>query len=185
MSRAQLRLGHQDMAEAVADLDAADRVAAKQDDARYTLAHLYQQAGLPARAVAQLDFWIANHPDDSKMIDALYGRCRLRAVQGEELAKALSDCNAAYRLSDKSNPLTAPILESRGLARLRLGDYDKAIADYDESLKIKPKGASALYGRGIAKLRKKKIAEGEADLAAATSVSPTVADEFKHRGIAP
>ena len=63
------------------------------------------------------------------MIDALHGRCRLRALQGEELAKGLTDCNAAYRLSDKSNPATAAILESRGLVRLRLGDYDKAIAD--------------------------------------------------------
>ncbi len=121
----------------------------------------------------------------SKMIDALYGRCRLRAVQGEELAKALSDCNAAYRLSGQSNPLTAPILESRGLVRLRLGDYDKAIADYDGSLKTEPKSASALYGRGIAKLRKRKIAEGETDLAEARSVSPTVTDEFTRRGIVP
>jgi tetratricopeptide (TPR) repeat protein/predicted aspartyl protease len=185
VSRAQLRLAHKDLADAVADLDAADRVAAKQDDARFTLAHLYQQADLPARAVAQLDLWIASHPDDSKMIDALHGRCRLRAVQGEELAKALSDCNAAYRLSDKSNPLTAPILESRGLVRLRSGDYDKAIADYDESLKLAPKDAGSLYGRGVAKIRKQKTADGEADLARATALSSTVADEFKRHGITP
>ena len=57
MSRAQLRLAHKDLADAVADLDAADRVAAKQDDARFTLAHLYRQADLPARAVAQLDLF--------------------------------------------------------------------------------------------------------------------------------
>ncbi|MHB8721036.1 MAG: aspartyl protease family protein [Steroidobacteraceae bacterium] len=185
MSRAQLRLAHKDLADAVADLDAADRVAATQDDARFTLARLYQRADLPARAVAQLDLWIANHPDDSKMIDALHGRCRLRAAQGEELAKALTDCNAAYRLSDKSNPLTAAILESRGLVRLRLGDNDKAIADYDESLKLAPKNAQSLYGRGVAKIRKQKAADGEADIARATALSSTVADEFKRRGISP
>ncbi len=185
ISRAQLLLGHKDIADAVADLDAADRIAAKQDDARFMLAHLYQQADLPAQGVAELDLWIANHPDDSKMIDALHGRCRLRAVQGEDLAKALRDCNAAYRLSDKSNPLTAPILESRGLVRLRLGDYDKAIADYDESLKLAPNNAAAMYGRGVAKIRKQKTADGEADLARATALSSTVADEFKRHGIAP
>jgi len=185
ISRAQMRLGHKDIADAVADLDAADRIAAKQDDARFMLAHLYQRADLPARGVAQLDLWIANHPDDSKMIDALHVRCRLRAVQGEELAKALSDCNAAYRRSDKSNPVNAPILESRGLVRLRLGDYDKAIADYDESLKLAPKNAGAMYGRGVAKIRKQKTADGEADLARATALSSTVADDFKRHGIAP
>lgn len=185
ISRAQMRLGHKDIADAVADLDAADGIAAKQDDARFTLAHLYQQADLPARGVAELDLWIANHPDDSKMIDALHGRCRLRAVQGEELAKALSDCNAAYRRSDKSNPLNAPILESRGLVRLRLGDYDKAIADYDESLNLAPKNAGAMYGRGVAKIRKQKTADGEADLARARELSSTIADEFKRHGITP
>jgi hypothetical protein len=30
---------------------------------------------------------------------------------GEDIAKALTDCNAAYRLSDKSNPLTAAMLD--------------------------------------------------------------------------
>jgi tetratricopeptide (TPR) repeat protein len=135
--------------------------------------------------VAQLDLWIANHPDDSKMIDALHGRCRLRAVQGEDLAKALSDCNAAYRLGDKSNPVNAAILESRGLVRLRLKDYDKAIADYDDSLKLAPKNAGSLYGRGVAKIRKQKTADGEADLARATALSSTVADDFKRRGITP
>ncbi len=54
ISRAQMRLGHKDIADAVADLDAADRIAAKQDDARFMLAHLYQQADLPARAVAAI-----------------------------------------------------------------------------------------------------------------------------------
>ena len=185
VSRAQLRLATKELASAAVDLDAADRVAPKQADVRFTLAHLYLQADLPARAVAQLDLWIANHPDDSKMIDALHGRCRLRAVQGEDLAKALSDCNAAYRLGDKSNPVNAAILESRGLVRLRLKDYDKAIADYDDSLKLAPKNAGSLYGRGVAKIRKQKTADGEADLARATALSSTVADDFKRRGITP
>jgi tetratricopeptide (TPR) repeat protein len=185
VSRAQLRLATKELTSAAVDLDAADRVAPKQADVRFTLAHLYLQADLPARAVAQLDLWIANHPDDSKMIDALHGRCRLRAVQGEDLAKALSDCNAAYRRGDKSNPVNAAILESRGLVRLRLKDYDKAIADYDDSLKLAPKNAGSLYGRGVAKIRKQKTADGEADLARATALSSTVADDFKRRGITP
>jgi tetratricopeptide (TPR) repeat protein len=69
--------------------------------------------------------------------------------------------------------------------RLRLGDYDKAIADYGDSLKLAPNNAGSLYGRGVAKIRKKKIAEGQADIDKAMSLSPTVADEFKARGIAP
>jgi tetratricopeptide (TPR) repeat protein len=66
-----------------------------------------------------------------------------------------------------------------------MGDYDKAIADYDESLKIAPKRAWPLYGRGVAKMRKKKTEEGEADIAAAAKVWPKIADEFNRRGITP
>jgi tetratricopeptide (TPR) repeat protein len=185
ISRAQLRSANEDRPGAAADLDAADRLAPKQADVRFTLAQLFQKADLWSRAVAQYDLWIANHPDDSKMTGALYRRCRSRAVPGNDLAKALDDCNAAYRLNSKSGPGAAAILESRGLVRLRLGDYDKSIADYDDALKLAPKNAWSLYGRGVAKIRKDKIADGEADVAHATALSSTVADEFKHRGITP
>jgi tetratricopeptide (TPR) repeat protein/predicted aspartyl protease len=185
ISRARLRLANKDTAGAAADLDAADRIAPKQADSRFTLAQMFQEADLLSRAVPQYDFWIANHPDDVKMIGALYGRCRVRAFQGQDLAKALTDCNAAYRLSAKSSPTAAAILDSRGLVRLRRGDYDKSIADYDDALRLAPKNAGSLYGRGVAKIRKQKTADGEADLARATALSSTVADDFKRRGITP
>ncbi len=185
ISRAELRLAKQDLAAAISDLDAADRFAAKQADDRFTLARLYENADLLGRAVLQYDVWIANHPDDSKMVHALNGRCWLRALQGQDLAAALRDCNAALRRSDKASPMAAAIFDSRGLVRLRLGDYDKSIADYDESLKLVANSAWPLYGRGVAKLRKRNTAEGEADIAQAKSLSAAVADEFKRRGIIP
>ncbi len=185
LTRADLRLQNNDISGAAADLDAADRIAAKQADARFTLAQLYGQAGQPAAAVAQLDSWIAAHPDDSKMAQALTGRCWQRAFQGQDLAKALTDCNAALRLSAKSAPDAAAILGGRALVRLRMGQYDKAIADYDDSLRLAPGKAGILYGRGIAKLRSKKSAAAEADIEEAVKLSPHVADEFRRRGITP
>jgi tetratricopeptide (TPR) repeat protein len=185
VSRAQLRLANKDISGATADLDAADRLAPKQADVRFTLAEFYEAVELTGPAVAQYDLWISNHPDDSKMTGALNGRCWLRALQGQELAKALADCNRALSLSAKASPSSAAVLDSRGLVRLRMGDYDKAIADYDESLKIAPKRAWPLYGRGVAKMRKKKTEEGEADIAAAAKVWPKIADEFNRRGITP
>jgi tetratricopeptide (TPR) repeat protein/predicted aspartyl protease len=186
MSRAQLRLAEKDRAGATADLEVADQIAPKQADERFELAELYLQFGLPARAVPQYDLWIANHPNDSRMVQALHGRCWVRAVQGQGLAEALSDCNAAYRQSDKTNHAgVAAVLASRGLVRLRLGNYDKAVADYDDSLKLAPKNPWSLYGRGVAKIRMQKKADGEADLARATELSSTIAQEFQRRGIAP
>jgi tetratricopeptide (TPR) repeat protein len=183
--RAQLRLANKDIAGANADLDAADRMAPKQADIRFTMGELYGKADVLGSAVTQYDLWIISHPDDSKMTAALYQRCSLRALQGQDLDKGLSDCNSALRLSSKSDPAAASILRVRGLVRLRLGDYDKSIADFDDSLKLAPKNAQALYGRGVAELRKHKTPEGQADLAEASKLRPDIAAEFSRRGISP
>jgi len=71
------------------------------------------------------------------------------------------------------------------LVRLRLGDYDKSIADFDDSLKLAPKNPEALYGRGVAELRKHNTPEGHADLAEASKLRPNIAAEFSRRGISP
>jgi tetratricopeptide (TPR) repeat protein len=76
-------------------------------------------------------------------------------------------------------------LDSRALVRLRRGEFDKSIADYDAALKLNPQQARSLYGRGIAKIRKQRNAEGEADIAAAEKIAPKIADNFSQRGIEP
>ena len=115
------------------------------------------------------------------MAEAKNGRCWARALWGNDLDKALADCNAALRLSHNY----FQILDSRGLVRLRLGDYDKSIADYDEALSLQPKSAWSLYGRGLDKLRKGMTAEGQTDIAAATALRPMIADEARKHGIVP
>jgi tetratricopeptide (TPR) repeat protein len=183
--RAQLRLANKDIPGANADLDAADRMAPKQADIRFTMGELYGKADVLGSAVTQYDLWIISHPDDSKVTTALYRRCSLRALQGQDLDKGLSDCNGALRLSSKSDQASANILRVRGLVRLRLGDYDKSIADFDDSLKSAPKNPEALYGRGVAEMRKHKTPEGQADLAEASKLRPNIAAEFSRRGISP
>lgn len=184
-ARAQLRFTRKDKAGATADLDAADRAAPKEADIRLLLARMYDSLDLLPQSTAQFDLWIPAHTDDAKMPIALNGRCWVRAVQGQDLAKALSDCNDALSRATKGTSLRAHILSNRGLVRLRLGDYDKSIADYDESLKASPMEPAAYYGRGIDKLRKKKTSEGDADIAQALKLKPAIGDEFARRGLIP
>jgi tetratricopeptide (TPR) repeat protein/predicted aspartyl protease len=181
-ARAALKLGAHDAAGATADLDAAARLAANEDDLRFFLAQAYERADLLVQSTAQYDLWIASHPDDSRMAQALNSRCWVLALQGTKLAEALSDCNGALGRTDKSSIFAGRILDSRGLVRLRLGDYGKAIADFDNSLKLNPKSAWSLYGRGVAKTLQKN-ATGEADMTAATALWAPIGDEFKRRGI--
>jgi tetratricopeptide (TPR) repeat protein len=88
-------------------------------------------------------------------------------------------------MSGRAGPFRAQILNGLGLTRLRLGDYGKSIANYDDSLRLYPQDPWVLYGRGMAKLRNDKPTEGEADMTAATALWPAIADEFKRHGIAP
>ena len=183
--RASLRLSRRDDAGAIPDLDALDRTLPKENDMRLFLAQAYGHVGLSAPSIAQYGLWIQFHSEDARMPEALNSRCWDRALQGENLAEALADCNRALKLAGKASPLTGRVLDSRGLVRLRMGDYDKSITDYDESLKQRPKNAWSLYGRGLAKLRKSKVAEGEADMAAATALWAPIGDEFKRHGMTP
>lgn len=175
------RRAKKDTAAALADLDAADRVATKEADVRFTLAMLYGRLDHPAQAITQADLWIAVHQQDPRLVQAYNERCWARAVLGQELEQALRDCNAGLRL----NPHAPALLDSRGLVNLRSNRFDKAIADYNEALKIDPKIAWSLYGRGIAELRKGMTAPGEADIAAAKALAPHLPELAERIGVSP
>jgi len=181
VTRAEYRHSKRDAAAALSDLDAADRASPKEADVRLTLAKLYGSLDHPAQVITETDLWIAVHEQDPRVSQAYNERCWARAVLGQELDKALRDCNAGLR----SNPHAAQLLNSRGLVNLRRNQLDKAIADYNEALKINPKIAWSLYGRGIAELRKGMTAQGEADIAAAKALAPHLPEFAQRIGVSP
>ncbi len=185
VARSDLRIQKGDKAGAEADLDAANVAAPKEDAVHLALGAGYARLGQFSRAVEQYDLWIASHPLDAKLYGALSWRCRARALGGIDLQRALEDCNQALKHATKSSPFYAETADNRGLVWLRLGDYDKSIADYDASLKITPRDAWSLYGRGIDKMRAKKTSEGEADIAQAKTISADIGDSFGKYGILP
>jgi tetratricopeptide (TPR) repeat protein/predicted aspartyl protease len=183
MSRAELRISDKDFPGAVADLDSLDKIAAKTANVRLEMAQAYSAADSLGPAIAQYSLWIQSHGEDAQLAYALNGRCWDRAALGQDLAEALADCNKAVRLSVKG--ANAGILDSRGFVQLRLGAYDKAIADYDASLTLAPNNAWSLYGRGVAKIRKNNRAAGDADIANAVKLTPKISEHFRARGIVP
>ena len=179
--RAQRKLSKKDEAGALADLDAVDKAAAPQADIRMALGRLYQADGQLPAAIKQYGLWIDSHNEDIALAAAYTLRCWARALSGQDLDQALSDCNRSlHRASD--NPGT---LASRGLVYLRLGKFDRAISDYSAALKQRPKNAWALYGRGLAESQEKKTAAADADFGAAKALAPHIAEQFTKRGIAP
>jgi Tfp pilus assembly protein PilF len=97
----------------------------------------------------------------------------------------LSDCNTAVRRADKQNENYSNLFVYRGLVRLRQGNYDKAMADFNDALKMTPKNAGALYARAVAESRKNEKQESANDLEAARQITPQVAERFERYGIVP
>jgi tetratricopeptide (TPR) repeat protein len=182
--RAEIKLAKKETPAAIVDLEAVDRLAPKQADLRFMLAELYERIDRLPEAIAQFSLWIQFHPDDSRMMAATAGRCLSTALQNQDLSTGLSDCNAALRRADKKNANYSHLFVNRGLVRLRQGDYDKAIADFNDALKIMPKNARALYARAVAESRKNERKESESDLEAARQIAPRVAEKFERYGLA-
>ncbi|MDP9010689.1 MAG: tetratricopeptide repeat protein [Pseudomonadota bacterium] len=182
MNRAELRFRAKNLEGAREDLDAVDKIAAKQADVRFEMGLAYERLNKFPSAIEQFDLWIPARDEDARLAVALNGRCRARAMMGQ-LVVALKDCNGAVSRSPKGS--NATMLATRAFVRLRLGDYDKSIGDFDAALKINPQMAMALYGRGVAKTKKNNIAAGEADIANAEKIAPKIAEQFKAIGILP
>jgi tetratricopeptide (TPR) repeat protein len=179
--RSEMRLRRGDSAGAKDDLDAAALAATKEAEVRLQFGMEYARMDLLPAAIEQYSLWIAVHPEDTRLPMALNDRCWARALLGEELDKALADCSQALRTESKM----ANALDSRGLVRLRRGEYKKAVSDYDDSLALMPKSAWSLYGRGLAKLHLGINAEGQADIEAAKALNPKIAEQAAKYGIVP
>jgi len=181
LGRAALRARTGDRAGALSDLDILDKALAPQSQARLELASVFGHAGEPGRAVAQIDLWIASHPRDGGLPGAYNSRCWQRVVAGRELDKALADCNESLAL----DPDVPAHVDSRAWVWLRMGQWQKARAEFDHALQLRADEASSLYGRSIARQRLGDEAGGAADLAAARKLDPAMEAELQRDGLAP
>jgi tetratricopeptide (TPR) repeat protein/predicted aspartyl protease len=185
LPRAELHLRQKDLAAADADLEQVDRLAPAQADLRLELASIDARLEKLPAAIKQYGLWIDSHPDDARLPKALSGRCLLNALQGQELAQAMKDCNKALSREDKKAPEYGALYADRGLVYLRQGNYDKALADFNDALKLSPKIARALYGRGVVEARRKLATQSAADIAAAQAIAPQLPQRYERYGIIP
>jgi len=121
----------------------AIRLSPNDADAFYNRGYTYSHKGDHERAVGDYTASLALDTNNSR----LWGqRCWSRAVVSKELREAIEDCDKANSLA----PKIPQILGYRGLVYLKLGQFDKAVADYDAALALtkNPNNAEWLYGRG-------------------------------------
>ncbi|MBI4825474.1 MAG: tetratricopeptide repeat protein [Nitrospirae bacterium] len=73
---------------------------------------------------------------------------------------------------------------NRGIAYDRAGDVQKALADYDRSIKIDPKYVKPYNNRGVLYVSMKKYDEAMKDYNRAIELDPKLAQAYSNRGVA-
>jgi len=86
----------------------------------------------------------------------------------------IKSCTALIQSGTELKENVAIAYYNRALAYENKDDYARAIADYDEALRLNPNDADALLYRGLDKQRLGDKAGGEADVAAAKRINPNI-----------
>jgi tetratricopeptide (TPR) repeat protein len=93
-------------------------------------------------------------------------------------------CTAVIKSGRWSEKDLARAYALRGLAYKHKKDYDRAIADYDESIRLDPKDAFAYYDRGNAYDDKKEYDRAISDYNEAIRLDPKISKAYYSRGTA-
>jgi tetratricopeptide (TPR) repeat protein len=93
----------------------------------------------------------------------------------------INGCTASIQSRRESQQNPAAVYFNRGMAYYFRGlayggekDYDRAIADYDQGIRLDPKDASAYYFRGLETRARGDTAGGDADIAQARQLDPNI-----------
>ena len=92
---------------------------------------------------------------------------------------------ARHRRLQRSHPAganNATAYFNRGIAYPPQGDLDRAIADYDQAIRLDPNNASAYNNRGIAGFQKGDYDHAIADYNQAIRLDPSLAAAYNNRG---
>jgi tetratricopeptide (TPR) repeat protein len=108
-------------------------------------------------------------------------KCADASVPGKERIAA---CTRAIKSGELSPENLAITFNNRGIARQNGGDYDRAIADYDEAILLDPELEQAYTNRGSAWDHKGQYDRAITDYDEAIRLNPELAQAYTNRGSA-
>ena len=102
------------------------------------------------------------------------------------LSRELWDCyeTIAEHLLAGLNPADADAYYNRGDAYSEIGEYEKAVADYNKAIQVDPNDADAYYNRGCTYGEMGEYDKAIADFNKAIELAPNDADAYYNRGCA-
>lgn len=96
----------------------------------------------------------------------------------------IKNCTAVIEAGKDTPQAIAAALRARGDINFRIGQYDRAILDYNEAIKLEPDVAAAFGGRGNAFNNKRDFDRAIEDYNEAVRLDPKFAQAFSDRGAA-
>jgi tetratricopeptide (TPR) repeat protein len=88
----------------------------------------------------------------------------------------LASCTAVIAAGLPTPQSLAIAYTNRGSAHYNKRDLDRAIADYDEAIRLNPKFAKSYYNRGVAREKKRSLQEALSDFEAYAQLVPSDPD---------
>ncbi|HYB73596.1 MAG TPA: tetratricopeptide repeat protein [Candidatus Sulfotelmatobacter sp.] len=104
-----------------------------------------------------------------------------KCLEEKNVDLAIHYCTRAIRSGQLSDQELASAFHGRGIAYGRTGDYDRAIQDFDQALRLNPNLADALNNRGVAYQFKGDYDRAIQDFDQALRLNPNHADAFTNR----
>ena len=89
----------------------------------------------------------------------------------------------AFAQPKQTEPKDADFYKNRGLAYSEKHQYDQAISDFTDALKINPKDTYAYYYRGIAYGERNQYDQAIDDFTKALEIDPKAAGTYYHRAL--
>jgi tetratricopeptide (TPR) repeat protein len=137
-------------------------------------------------------FVSANNPvaQNNNAVDVKPPTISQTAVEDAEMCSkmsgdaAIAACTRAISSDDWQGPSLVAAYFNRGLAYTATGDNDRAIADYNEAIRLAPEAAKAYLNRGVAYRAKGDNDRAIADFNDAIRLDPRAAKAYLNRGVA-
>jgi tetratricopeptide (TPR) repeat protein len=138
--------------------------------------------GIVARALIVAAPVVAQTPQASQQLQN-WAWCKGNQESGVAVDRQIQGCTALIQTKGLLPVELATAHNARGVAYHQSGDYDLAIADFNEAIRIYPRLAKAYYNRGIVDHAKGDLDKAIADFSDAIRLDPRYVLPFNNRGL--
>lgn len=173
-NRAQAYFAYGDPQQALADYDAAVKLAPDNAELHYDRGVVFAAQANDDAALRDFDTAMGIDP---RLVPALCQRAKIYAARGN-FNGALADYSAAIHLQ----PNAASLWSDRGYVDLRNHGYEGAVKDEDQAIQLDPKLARAYYLRSVAFGNLGDRAHAVSDLQTAVGLDPSLAGYVTIKG---